>query len=252
MATKISWTDQVWNPVWGCNYKCKYCYAKSISRRFAGPTAKRNTNTAKSYDKMKESLTKFEPTFIESSYKKLFVRKPSKYFVNSMSDFAHWKTEWQLRALKKIALFPEHTFQILSKDPKAYDFTHVNFPENVWLGLTIDGSENGNAKLEKFLCHNKSNIKFVSFEPLLGFVCINDMHMKNLDWVIIGSMSGVGRKPAKLDWVEGLVAHANIFNVPVFIKQLEIEGKLEDDITKFPKHLQIREFPKTTNKKLSL
>jgi hypothetical protein len=36
-------------------------------------------------------------------------------------------------------------------------------------------------------------------------------------------------------------------NVPVFIKQLNINGKAEKNMSKFPPDLQIREWPKETN-----
>jgi DNA repair photolyase len=33
--TKIDWCTHVWNPVWGCENNCPYCYARKISKRFA-------------------------------------------------------------------------------------------------------------------------------------------------------------------------------------------------------------------------
>ena len=43
MSTKISWTDEVWNPMSGCYGPggsaedpkvCRYCYARSMARRY--------------------------------------------------------------------------------------------------------------------------------------------------------------------------------------------------------------------------
>lgn len=34
--TKIDWADSTWNPVTGCRYGCKYCYARKIAERFGG------------------------------------------------------------------------------------------------------------------------------------------------------------------------------------------------------------------------
>ena len=66
---------------------------------------------------------------------------------------------------------------------------------------------------------------------------------KPFDWVVVGAESGPNRRPCKIEWVESLVCQCRMFGIPVFVKQLEIDGKLEKDIAKFPKHLQIRQVP---------
>ena len=67
--------------------------------------------------------------------------------------------------------------------------------------------------------------------------------VKFFDWVVVGAESGANRRPCKIEWVEDIVDTCESWNVPVFVKQLEINGKLVTDINKFPQHLQIREVP---------
>lgn len=64
-----------------------------------------------------------------------------------------------------------------------------------------------------------------------------------IDWVIVGGESGPNRRVAKLEWIESIVAQCKAASVPVFVKQIELGGKVEKDIDQFPAHLQIREFP---------
>ena len=62
-------------------------------------------------------------------------------------------------------------------------------------------------------------------------------------WVVCGCESGKNRRPCRLEWVESIVDQCRDANIPVFVKQLDIDGKCERDITKFPPHLRIRQVP---------
>lgn len=64
-----------------------------------------------------------------------------------------------------------------------------------------------------------------------------------LDWVIIGAESGSDRRPCNLDWVRRVRDDCKAANVPLFIKQLHIDGKLVKDQNLFPADLRIREMP---------
>lgn len=90
-----------------------------------------------------------------------------------------------------------------------------------------------------------------------------------LDWVIIGCESGPKRRPCKIEWVRDLVNQCKSAGVAPFVKQLEmwrdndspilyeteeqarghcgpkykVKSVVVKDITKFPKDLQIREYP---------
>ena len=62
--------------------------------------------------------------------------------------------------------------------------------------------------------------------------------------VIVGCESGPKRRPCKLEWVRDIVQQCKAANVKVFVKQLEINGKIEHDMSKFPKDLQIQQAAK--------
>jgi protein gp37 len=66
-----------------------------------------------------------------------------------------------------------------------------------------------------------------------------------VDWIIIGTESGPYRRPAKIEWVCDLVSQCKNNNVPVFVKQLEINGHVSHDMQEWPEDLRVREFPKT-------
>ena len=84
MATtsKIEWTEQTWNPIVGCtkiSAGCKHCYAETLSRRLRAMGTPGYEN---GFD-----LTLLPHRLAEPLHRK----KPTVYFVNSMSDLFHDK-----------------------------------------------------------------------------------------------------------------------------------------------------------------
>lgn len=78
--SKIEWTESTWNPITGCTKHsdgCKNCYAAVMARRLK----------AMGVDKYKNEfeLTVHKEVFDEP----LRNKKPTVYFVNSMSDLFH-------------------------------------------------------------------------------------------------------------------------------------------------------------------
>ena len=85
---------------------------------------------------------------------------------------------------------------------------------------------------------------WLSCEPLLGPIDLklSESPIK-FSWVVVGCESGRKRRHTDIKWVESIVEQCKAAKVPVFVKQLEIDGKCTSDITKFPAHLQIRQVP---------
>ena len=84
---------------------------------------------------------------------------------------------------------------------------------------------------------------WVSCEPLLGPIDLKGTAPMFYDWVVVGCESGPKRRPCKIEWVESIVEQCLTAGVPVFVKQLDIDGKCVTDINKFPEHLRIRQVP---------
>jgi protein gp37 len=49
---------------------------------------------------------------------------------------------------------------------------------------------------------------------------------EGLDWVIVGAESGPNRRPCKIAWIRDVVQQCQAAGVPVFIKQMEVGGKI--------------------------
>ena len=98
-ATKIEWTEQTWNPTTGCTKispGCKHCYAETMARRLKAMGAKGYENGFK-LSILPERLA--EP---------LNRRKPTTYFVNSMSDLFHNEIPFE---------FLDQVFDVIRRTP---------------------------------------------------------------------------------------------------------------------------------------
>ena len=127
--SKIEWTEQTWNPMVGCSKisaGCQNCYAiQQAYRNDAMGQKLDNPGRLAYYDGLTEKrgnrvewtgVVRFVPEALEIPLKR---KKPTVWFVNSMSDLFHESvTDEQLfKILKIIRDTPQHTYQVLTKRP---------------------------------------------------------------------------------------------------------------------------------------
>lgn len=240
-TTKINWTDKVWNPITGCtkvSAGCKNCYAETIAKRF--------------WNDRKFTDVQLHPDRLEQPAK---IKKPSKIFVNSMSDLFHEKIfdEDILNILSTIEKIKRHTFQVLTKRPdrmkSIMDSYNIIIP-NLWLGVSVEDQKTSDERIP-LLCYTPAQIKWISVEPLLSMIDLQldgrnygiDSKHEYIDWVVVGSESGPHKRECKIKWIEYIIDQCKRSKTPVWIKQINIDGKVIDDINQFPEHLRIRQFP---------
>lgn len=223
--TKIDWADFTWNPVWGCLNKCPYCYARKIAGRFAERIAEKEMNWKwiknwkgtiskhHEYYLLVKNIKNFQPIWLESNYQKSFPGKPSRIFVNSMSDPMYWEQSWYEKIVKRIAENQQHTFIILTKHPIVYQ--RWTFPLNTWLGITIENQNQMERFADMYFCLtgiDRGNIFFISFEPIQSKI---KLYIKP-DWIIVGPETG-NRKGKHICTPEMLEPFFDL-RIPVFMK----------------------------------
>jgi protein gp37 len=97
-----------------------------------------------------------------------------------------------------------------------------NWPDNVWLGTTVESQEYADLRLPHMLKH-KAAVRFVSCEPLLGPLDLSGWFNRDgfqpLDWVISGGESGIGARPVNPAWVERLLDQCHVAQVAFHFKQ---------------------------------
>jgi protein gp37 len=170
-------------------------------------------------------------------------KKPTMYFVNSMSDLFHKDVPFEFvdKVFAVMALCPQHTFQVLTKRPERMAEycamlmgrgvkslaaserfgTEIRVPEsfplpNVWLGTSVEDQQR-KTRIDE-IRNVPAAIRFLSLEPLLED--LGTLDLTGIHWVIVGGESGPGARPCNVDWVRAIVGQCKATGIAAFVKQL--------------------------------
>jgi protein gp37 len=202
---KIDWARWSWNPVTGCELGCKYCYARDIANRFYPEKFKPTFHP--------ERLGASDNTKVPSGIDKKDRAAFGRVFVCSMADlFGSWvPKEWIDAVIKEAVDHPEWEYLFLTKNPKRYlDF---EFPENSWLGTTIDVQKRIEKAVEVFKELEKTTATtWISCEPLLSNLEFPPKTLRLFDFIVVGGGSASTETPAtqpEWGWVQNLTLQAD-------------------------------------------
>ncbi len=208
---KIEWTEQTWNPTAGCtkiSAGCKNCYAETMAIRLKA-IGVRGYENGFQFSIVPERLN--EP---------LKRKKPTVYFVNSMSDLFHqdMPSDYLDKIFEVIRKTPHHTYQILTKRAdKMFEYFYDKIiPDNIWLGVTVENKKEGLPRID-YLRQLKASVLFLSIEPLLED--LGEFDLTNIDWVIVGGESGPKARPMEKEWVVNIKRQCKENNIAFFFKQ---------------------------------
>ncbi len=216
-TSQIEWTEATWNPVVGCTKispGCKNCYAESLSKRL-------QAMSVAGYD------DGFKLTILpERLSVPLRRKKPTIYFVNSMSDLFHPNVPdaYIEQVFSVIQQCPQHTFQILTKRAErlAIFFKDCEaapkrtVPQNAWIGVSVEDKKYGVPRID-LLRKVNAKVRFLSVEPLLEDIGLLDL--TGIHWVIVGGESGAKARPMKMEWVNDIHTQCIDQSVQFFFKQ---------------------------------
>lgn len=206
--TKIEWAEKTWNPIVGCSIVspgCTNCYAMRMAARLERMNPQLSqyrglTQPSKAGPVWTGKVALAPDRVLLAPLKR---RKPTMWFVNSMSDLFHEDVpdEWIDRVLAVMGLAAGHTFQILTKRSArmrrymtdrfmktsricelaneissgktmwaatiAMRVERHGFLPNVWLGVSAESQQEADARIPDLLA-TPAAVRFVSAEPLLG------------------------------------------------------------------------------------
>jgi len=159
----------------------------------------------------------------------LKVKKPTLWFVNSMSDLLHENLpiDYIREVFDVMNRCPQHTFQVLTKRGHLlaeYDRSgYLNWSPNIWMGVSVESPAH-RYRIDQ-LRGTGAQVKFLSLEPLLS--CLPNLDLRGIHWVIVGGESG--RKPRPMDpvWVEDIRQQCEAQRVAFFFKQWGGKNKKE-------------------------
>ncbi|MEG3863486.1 DUF5131 family protein [Microcoleus sp. herbarium12] len=218
--TAIEWCDRTWNPTTGCDKVspgCTHCYAEALTKRF-------HTNFPNGFD-----LTLHRNRLEEPKRWK----KPSRIFVNSMSDLFHEEVpiDFLKEVFEVMRETPHHIYQILTKRDKRLEelASQLEWSDNIWMGVSVENQ----SYVHRVDSLRKVNakVRFLSCEPLLGPL---QLDLTGIHWVIVGGESGQKHRPMQVEWAQSIRDQCQDARVAFFFKQWggrtpKAAGRLLDD-----------------------
>ncbi|MFN4014238.1 MAG: DUF5131 family protein [Reyranella sp.] len=231
--TSIRWTDKTWNFIAGCTIKsagCTNCYAMKMATRIA------NMGHVEHYQGVTDPKTwtwtghvNLAPRHVmEEPLKR---RKPTMYFVNSMSDWLHEqvKEEWLSAAFDICEASPHHVFQWLTKRPERMSevldsIGRRRVPDNCWMGVTVEGSNIDPVtklpvtdRIPMLREGVDAKYRWISFEPLISD--LGSVDLTGIHWSVIGGESGHGARLMRSAWAYSLIDQSKAHGLAVHFKQ---------------------------------
>ncbi len=261
--TKIEYLDKSWNPLamrcTPCSPGCEHCWHLRMADRLAGKCKK---------DKwaypFKEAYEGSGPPIITGHLEDpLHWKKPARIGVQFMGDLFHENVDSNslISIFRIIRETRKHKFIILTKRPERMNTIFLNIRsyfnsptwspyswENLWLGVTVCNQEEADQKIP-ILLQIPAAHRWVSYEPALGPVdfCSKEIQIshpdnegygvemiKGLDWIVAGTETGPGARPADNEWFRSIAQQCRSAGVPYF--QKATTGPTPED-------LMIREYP---------
>jgi protein gp37 len=246
--TSIEWTHlpgykgATWNPLSGCSMVspgCHSCYAATMAARLEAMGQKKYAGTTKKVGT--RALWTGKVNLDEKSLAiPLKTKKPTAYFVNSMSDLFHEDVPDAFidKVFAVMAMSRQHVFQVLTKRAKrmrdylamvsdekdmnrwacaavlpetgnspcaAGIFDELDWPlRNVWLGVSVEDRQRADERIP-LLLQTPAAVRFLSVEPLLGPVDIRlarPTDMERLAAAVAGRpLDHLTSSTPAIDWV---------------------------------------------------
>lgn len=202
----IEWTDNTFNPWWGCQRVspgCEHCYAETFDKRVHGagaahwgPKAARKFFGDKHWN---------EPRKWNAAAERTGVRQ--RVFCASMADVFEDLRELddqRSRLWRLIRETPMLDWLLLTKRPEnVLRLAPLDVLAECWVGTTVEDR----VRLSRVdeLRRVPARVLFLSVEPLLedlGF--LDPWWPRGIDWVIVGGESGPGARPMNPTWVRSI------------------------------------------------
>lgn len=219
----IEWTDHTFNPWIGCSKVspgCEHCYAEALmdtryGRVTWGPNGTRVQTSESNWQK---------PLAWNRDARRTGRRQ--RVFCASLADVFEDRRDtnaWRRELFVLIQRCPFLDWLILTKRPEfAAEVLTVFYDgfdplPNVWIGTSAEDAER--ADRIGALMHVPAVGRFLSVEPLLGPVLIDQMTLSLIDWVIVGGESGPKARPMHVQWARMIRDDCWFAGVPFFFKQ---------------------------------
>jgi protein gp37 len=212
----IEWTKKTWNPTVGCSIvsaECRECYAMKMAHRLAamGQDKYKGLTHVINGKVVWNGIVRLDRDSLELPYE---TKKPTLWFVNSMSDLFHETLSHDdiCAVWSVMVVCDRHRYQVLTKRPDIMrDFVngwigHMRSGSlapvaNVWLGTSV-GYRPAKHRIQELRDTNAA-VRFLSCEPLIED--LGELDLSGIHWVIVGGESGPNARMCRAEWIQNVV-----------------------------------------------
>ncbi len=249
--SKIEYVDHTWNPITGCRHDCPYCYARTMTTRFAGDVrlnkmATQEYHLVAAADASQELYVLDQPMLNETGNPLVYpfgfeptlhryrmdilnkLKMGNNILVGAMADiFGKWIPDNWIKDIITICINNfQHNYLFLTKNPERYKILDsagfLPTDKNLWYGSTLTKPE------DKYFTSKVHNT-FWSIEPIHAPFRLLKRDSTFPNWIIVGAETGRRKNKIvpKKEWIENIVEECEKAGIPIFMKNnlLPIMGK---------------------------
>lgn len=255
--SKIAWTDHTFNPwIWCSRVSpgCQNCYAENLmatryKRVECGPGKPRS-----------RTKTWNDPIKWNRAAEREGIR--TKVFCASLADWLDEEVpcQWREDLFDLIEVCHHLDWLMLTKRPQcAKIMLPLGWlaipPKQIWFGVTAENQQYWDSRVS-LLRDIPAATHWVSYEPSLGPLVIDQDDSKCVDWLIIGGESeqNFEARPFEIEWAESVISQCRTFDIVPFMKQVgqsatyhgkhfKTLNKAGADPAEWPESIRVREFP---------
>lgn len=233
-GSKIAWTDDTFNIVWGCEKvspACDNCYAEELDDRYYGKGGDthwgKNPRKIMSDKYWREPLKWDREAAAANERRLVFCSSMADVFENNDTVEVQRQRLWLL-----IERTPNLRWLLLTKRPQNIRRMlprHLHGVPNIWLGTTVENPDYL-WRIDK-VCEVEAPVHFVSMEPLLAETSVKSKadHFYNgwrgINWLIMGCESGDKSRPTPIDHYRRLRDETMSYGTALLLKQAPRAGK---------------------------
>ena len=226
--SKIAWCDATFNPWIGCqkvSAGCQNCYAEALAKRYGWVK-----EWGKDYHLTSDANWKKPIQWAKQAVKDGVVRK---VFCASLADVFDddIDKDWRSRLMElihKTGNIGGLEWLILTKRPENINlfswYWIENPPKYIRIGITCENQEMYDRRVPILLDSWKGK-NFISYEPALSLLHLGSYGYK-INWLIAGCESGTSARSANIEWFRIIRDQCDAFDIPFFLKQMSVDGKL--------------------------
>lgn len=286
-ASKIEWTDHTYNPWWGCvrvSPGCERCYAEAFAKRTGNPVWGVNAPRRFFGDKHWDEPRRWNERAAKAGARaRVFCASMADVFEDRAGLEPHRERLWRL-----IGDTPCLDWLVLTKRPENIARLGDDVLRRCWVGVTAEDQRRADERIplllrtpaavrwvsaEPLLSPVQLWIPTKTWGPrsdgVLGCdhccngdrcdelahrdrrhcpYCRGTGAAVKLDWVVVGSESGPGARPMKLEWARAVVDECIDAGVAVFTKQIANEhDRKGGDPQYWPEGVWPRQFPQVSH-----